>query len=149
MSEGPLVVLLVEDNPGDVLLLTEAIEGAGSVVQMHVARDGEEAMEFLARKGRQADAPRPDVIVLDLNLPVKSGREVLDELRADRALNNLPVAVLTSSRRESDVCHNYPNGCCRYFVKTGDFDEMIRIVKQVEQFALSARRDAGCPGSVR
>lgn len=139
MRETALVMLVVEDNPADVLLLTEAVEQTGSDARIHVVGDGEEATEFLVRRGSHAQAPRPGLIVLDLNLPIKSGREVLAEIMADPALNGIPVAVLTTSKTESDVCDGYTAGRCRYFVKTGDFTELMDIVRRMEQFALPVR----------
>lgn len=141
MNEAGLVLLVVEDNPGDVLLLTEALEQTGIGAQVHVVGDGEEATDFLVRRGRHAQAPRPDLVVLDLNLPIKSGREVLAEISADPALNGIPVAVLTTSKHESDVCDGYTAGRCRYFVKTGDFDKLVGIVRHMQRFALPARDD--------
>jgi two-component system response regulator len=129
------VVLVVEDNPGDVVLLTEAIEQAGIQTQIRVVGDGDEAMDLLGGRGVHRAAPRPDLIVLDLNLPLKSGREVLAELNADPALNDIPVAVLTSSKTEADVCDGYTPGRCRYFVKTGNFEELVEIVRHMERFA--------------
>jgi CheY-like chemotaxis protein len=147
MKEAALVLLVVEDNPADVLLLSEAIEQIGSDVRVHVVGDGSEATDFLARRGSHAAAPRPDLIVLDLNLPIKSGREVLAEIMADPALNDIPVAVLTTSKTEFDVCDGFTKGRCRYHVKTGDFNELVEIVQQLERFARSVRGDrAGLPG---
>jgi CheY-like chemotaxis protein len=135
MKKRALELLVVEDNPGDVVLLTEAVERTGDDVRIHIATDGEEAIEFLGRSGRYADAPRPDVIVLDLNLPIKSGREVLAELRAVPAWNSIPLAVLTTSKTESDCCAGSARGRCRYFVKPGDFKELVEIAQQIVQFA--------------
>lgn len=147
MKEAVLELLVVEDNPADVLLLNEAIEHLGGAVRVHVVGDGSEATDFLARRGSHAAAPRPDLVVLDLNLPIKSGREVLTEIRADPDLNGIPVAVLTTSKTESDVCGGYAAGRCRYLVKTGDFNELVEIVRQLERFARSVRGDrAGKPG---
>lgn len=135
MKEAALVMLVVEDNPGDVLLLTEAVEQTGIAARVLVVGDGDEATEFLARRGCHTGAPRPGLIVLDLNLPIKSGREVLAEIMADPALNEIPVAVLTTSKCETDVCDSYTPGRCRYFVKTGDFEELVGIVRHMERFA--------------
>ncbi len=147
MKEAAVVLLVVEDNPADVLLLSEAIEHSGSDVRVHVVEDGSEATDFLARRGSHLEAPRPDLILLDLNLPIKSGREVLAEISADPVLKDIPVAVLTTSRTESDVCDGHTAGRCRYLVKTGDFNELVEIVRQLERFARSVRCDrAGLPG---
>jgi len=141
MNGAALVILVVEDNPGDVLLLTEAIAQTGIAARVHAVEDGEAALDFLVRRGDHAAAPRPGLIVLDLNLPIKSGREVLAEIMADPALHDIPVAVLTSSKAESDVCDGYRKSRCRYFVKSGDFKELVDIVRRMEQFAWSERGD--------
>lgn len=148
MKEAALVVLVVEDNPGDVLLLSVAVDQTGIDARVCVVGDGDDATDFLARRGCHAAAPRPDLIVLDLNLPIKDGREVLAEIMADPVLHDIPVAVLTTSKSESDVCDGYTRGRCRYFVKTGDFEELVETVRRMEQFALSVRSDqGGTPGS--
>ncbi len=135
MKPETLVMLVVEDNPGDVLLLAEAIEFAAIDARMHVVENGEEAMDFLGRRGSHAEAPRPGLIVLDLNLPLKGGWEVLAELRADPGLRDIPVAILTSSRTDAGICDGDTSGRCRYFVKTGDFKKLVGIVRQLERFA--------------
>jgi len=137
-KQSSLTVLLVEDEPGDIVLFREAVEQAGMQASLHVVGDGLEALQFLRREGRHADAPRPDVIVLDLNLPLKSGREVLEELKADPSLCAAPVVVLTTSRSESHIVEGYPGGRCLYFSKTADFHELVEIVKQIGAFAISA-----------
>lgn len=138
MSAPALETLVVEDNPGDVLLLAEAVERAGLAARLHVVEDGREALAFLRRSGPHAAAPRPDLIVLDLNLPVMSGREVLAELAAAPELHEIPVAVLTTSRIEASICDGYPAGRCRYFVKPGDFFELVQIVCEIARFARGA-----------
>jgi two-component system, chemotaxis family, response regulator Rcp1 len=137
--QSNLVILIVEDNPADVVLFTEALEDAHTPADLHGVSNGEDALRFLRQKAPFAGAPRPDVIVLDLNLPVKSGREVLAELSAEPALNGTPVAILTTSQSEADVCDTYPIGRCRYFVKTGDFIALVEIVKTILGFALAAK----------
>jgi two-component system response regulator len=133
-----LVMLVVEDNAGDVAFLREAVAASNTDAAMRVVNDGCDAMRFLRREAAFADAPRPDVIVLDLNLPIKSGHEVLLEIASDPDLNTIPVAVLTSSIYETCVCDKYPKGRCLYFTKTADFKRLQEIVRQIETHARKA-----------
>ncbi|MEW6755279.1 MAG: response regulator [Candidatus Latescibacterota bacterium] len=137
MAAAPsdLVMLVVEDNPADVALLQEALRAASLRFRLHVAEDGGQALQFLRRQGPFRDAPQPDVIVLDLNLPVRSGREVLAELGAEPVLWRTPVAVLTASRTDADVCGLYPGGRCHYFVKTGQFETLVGVARHIGQLA--------------
>ena len=130
----PVEVLLVEDNPGDVRLTREALKEGKIRNNLHVARDGVEALAFLRREGGHADAPRPDVILLDLNLPRKSGREVLSEVKQDPALRQIPVVILTSSQAEEDICRAYDLHANCYISKPVDLDQFIRVVKSIEDF---------------
>jgi CheY-like chemotaxis protein len=130
-----LVMLVVEDNPADVLFLEEAVEASRTPAKMHVVGDGSDAMKFLRRQAPHIGAPRPDVIVLDLNVPVKSGREVLAEMAADSELQTIPIAILTTSTSETWVCDLYPAGRCKYFNKTEQFHLLQEIVKKIADHA--------------
>jgi two-component system response regulator len=134
-ANGALVILLVEDNAGDVVFFREALAGAQIPAALHVAGDGVDALRFLLRQELYADAPRPDVVVLDLNLPVKNGQEVMLEMAADPELNTIPVAILTTSAAEECVCDVYPRGRCLYFTKTPHFHELEGIVRQIAAHA--------------
>jgi len=133
----PVVILLVEDNPGDVRLTQEALRDAKVCNRMHVVRDGVEAMEFLRRTGTHADAPRPDLILLDLNLPRKDGREVLADVKADPDLRRIPVVVLTTSKAEEDILRAYNLNANCYIAKPVDFDQFVHVVRSIESFWLT------------
>jgi CheY-like chemotaxis protein len=133
----PIQILLVEDNPGDVRLTQEALKGAKVANDMHVAKDGVEAMDYLRRRGEHADAPRPDLILLDLNLPRRDGREVLAEIKADPELRSIPVVVLTTSRAEEDILKAYNLNANCYITKPVDFEQFVRVVQSIEDFWLS------------
>lgn len=127
-------ILLVEDNPGDARLTQEAMKAGKIRNRMHVVEDGVEAMQFLRREGRFAAAPRPDLILLDLNLPRKDGREVLTEVKADPSLRRIPVVVLTTSQAEEDVLAAYNQHANCYIAKPVDFDQFMKVVKQIDEF---------------
>lgn len=131
---NPIEILLVEDNAGDVRLTREALKDAKVLNTLHVARDGEEAMDYLCRKGKYADAPRPDLILLDLNLPRKDGREVLAEIKADEDLKRIPVVILTTSKSEEDVLKVYNLHANCYVTKPLDLDQFVRVVQAIEDF---------------
>jgi two-component system response regulator len=133
----PIEILLVEDSPSDAALTQEALENGKITNNLHRVADGVEAMEFLRREGRFADAPRPDLIMLDLNLPRKDGREVLRELKGDPSLRIIPVIVLTTSRSDKDVLESYHLNANCYITKPVDFQQFIDVVKSVENFWLS------------
>ena len=133
----PVEILLVEDNPGDVDLALEALEDSKINNQVSVAGDGEEAMAFLRRTGNHAGAPRPDLILLDLNLPKKDGREVLAEIKADEDLKRIPVVILTSSQTEEDIFRSYNLHANCYITKPIDLHQFIRVVKAIEDFWLT------------
>ncbi|MFC0038422.1 response regulator [Actinomadura rayongensis] len=130
----PIEVLLVEDDPGDVLLTTEAFEHNKLRNHLHVASDGEHAMAFLRREGEHADAPRPDLILLDLNLPRKDGRQVLEEVKADPDLRSIPIVVLTTSEADEDILRSYDLHANAYVTKPVDFDRFIQVVRQIDNF---------------
>ncbi len=130
----PLQLLLVEDNPGDVRLTKEALKAGDVAVNLSVARDGVEAIEFLRREGAFESAPAPDLILLDLNLPRKNGREVLSEIKADPILKKIPVLVMTTSRADQDINRAYSLNANCYITKPMDLDEFLRIVKSIEDF---------------
>ncbi len=130
-------ILLVEDNPADVRLTKEAFKDAKVFNHMHAVHDGEEAMAFLQRAGKYANAPRPDLILLDLNLPKKDGREVLGEIKKDLDLKRIPVVVLTTSDDEKDILKAYNLHVNAYIKKPVDLEQFMRIVEAVEEFWLT------------
>jgi CheY-like chemotaxis protein len=127
-------VLLVEDDPGDVLLIEEAFADNKVRNRLHAVSDGVEAIAFLHREGEFADAPRPDLILLDLNLPRKDGREVLGEIKADDELRHIPVVVLTTSKAQEDVLRSYKLHANAYVTKPVDFERFIEVVRQIDEF---------------
>ena len=136
----PIDILLVEDNPGDVILTQEALAEAKVSNTVHVARDGEAAMRFLRGEAEHADAPRPDLILLDLNLPRKDGREVLEEVKTDPELRRIPVIVLTTSAAEEDILRSYDLHANSYVTKPLDIDAFLSSVRQIEGFWLEVVR---------
>lgn len=133
----PVEVLLVEDNPGDVRLTREALRDGKVSNHLSVVQDGVEAMRFLRREGPYADAPRPDVVLLDLNLPKKDGRQVLQEIKGDEALRTIPVVILTSSEAERDITGAYALQANCYITKPVDLDQFITVVRSIEDFWFS------------
>ncbi|MFC8731474.1 response regulator [Luteimicrobium sp. NPDC057192] len=133
-------VLLVEDDPGDVLMTREAFEDHKVNNRLSVVPDGVSAMEFLRKEGQYADAPTPDLILLDLNLPRMDGREVLAALKEDPALRSIPVVVLTTSEAEEDVVRSYSLHANAYVTKPVDFDRFINVVRQVDEFFVEVVR---------
>ena len=127
-------ILLVEDSSTDVLLAEEALEGANVRNNLSVVKDGVEAMAFLRKEGKYADAPRPDLILLDLNMPRKDGREVLAEVKSDDDLKIIPVVVLTTSKAEQDVVKAYGLHANCYISKPVDFDQFAAVIRAIEQF---------------
>ena len=130
-------ILLVEDNPGDVRLTREALKDGKIINKLHVAEDGVEALAFLRREGKYHNAVRPELILLDLNLPKKDGREVLAEIKADKELKRIPVVILTSSAAEQDIVRSYNLHANCYVTKPVDLDQFINVVKSIEHFWLS------------
>jgi CheY-like chemotaxis protein len=135
-SHRPARVLLVEDNEADVRLTREALREAGDDVRLSMVADGEQALAFLRREGGFSEAPRPDLVLLDLNLPRKNGLEVLDELRADPSLAQIPVIVLTSSAARSDVEAAYARGANAFVVKPHELDVFMDLINAVRTFWL-------------
>jgi CheY-like chemotaxis protein len=130
-------VLLVEDNPGDVRLTREALKDGRVANRLHVVGDGAEALEFLRRQGRFADAPRPDLILLDLNLPRMSGREVLARIKGDPALRRIPVVILTTSKAEEDILRAYDLHANSFITKPVDLDRFLAVVRLIEDYWLA------------
>ncbi|MEW6584641.1 MAG: response regulator [Nitrospirota bacterium] len=133
----PIEILLVEDNPGDVRLTMEALKEAKVSNYLHVVYDGAEAIGFLRREGEYVKAPRPDLILLDLNLPKKDGREVLAEIKADESLKRIPVVVLTTSQSEKDILKSYNLHANCYVTKPVDLERFLEVVKSIEDFWLT------------
>ncbi|HAS13323.1 MAG TPA: response regulator [Acidimicrobiaceae bacterium] len=140
MTVHLMQILLVEDSAADVRLTQEALKDAKILNELHVARDGVEAMDFLERRGDHADAPRPDIVILDLNLPRKDGKEVLAEMKGDPDLRSIPVAVLTTSDAEADVLETYDLGANCFLTKPVDLDQFLKVVQAVEEFWLGMVR---------
>ena len=134
---NPIEILLVEDNPGDVRFIKEVFKDAKIYNAMQVAYDGEAAMEILRREGEYSDAPSPDLILLDLNLPKKDGREVLREIKGDESLKCIPVVILTTSNAEEDLIETYKMNANCYITKPVDLDQFINVVESIENFWLS------------
>jgi two-component system response regulator len=130
----PIEILPVEDNPGDVRLTLESLRDAKMLNHLTAVEDGVEAMAFLRRQGKYTNVPRPDVILLDLNLPKKDGREVLAEVKSDDDLKRIPVVILTTSRAEEDILKTYNLHANCYISKPVDLDQFIRVVKSIEDF---------------
>jgi chemotaxis family two-component system response regulator Rcp1 len=139
-SLAPIEVLLVEDSVGDVRLTREAFKDAKVHINLHVAVDGNEAMLFLKRERQYADAPRPDLILLDLNLPRKDGREVLKEIKESPTLAIIPVVILTTSASEEDILRTYQLHANCYITKPVDLDGFLKVVKSIDSFWLSVVR---------
>ena len=135
--DEPVIILMVEDNPTDVLIAKEGFCGARMRNTLYVADDGIEAIEFLRQRGKYADAPRPDLIVLDLNMPRKNGQEVLAEIKADHDLKNIPVVILTTSKSEEDISKAYGLHANCYISKPVDFDEFTKVVQTIQDFWFS------------
>ncbi|HEX4560389.1 MAG TPA: response regulator [Gemmatimonadales bacterium] len=135
-SARPVEILLVEDNPGDVRLTQEALRDAKVRNQIQVAVDGVEALALLRREGQYINAARPDLILLDLNLPRKGGREVLEEIKVDDRLKHIPVVILTTSQAEQDILESYRLRANAYVTKPVDLEQFLRVVKSIEQFWL-------------
>lgn len=139
-DQAPIDVLLVEDDPGDVLMTREAFDENKVANRLAVVSDGAEAMQYLRREGEYADAPTPDLVLLDLNLPRMDGREVLAAMKSDDALRSIPVVVLTTSEAEEDVLRSYSLHANAYVTKPVDFARFIEVVRQIDDFFVSVVR---------
>jgi len=136
-KKGPTVVLLVEDSPGDVRLTKEAFREANDSIQLHVASDGVEAMAFLRREGEHLGAPRPDIILLDLNLPKMDGREVLAHIKEDASLKTIPIVILTTSISEIDIVKSYQLSANCYLSKPVQLQDFESLVRSISEFWLT------------
>ena len=135
-EEKPKIIFLVEDNKADVRLIQEALKNSSLPHEVVTVRDGIEAMAFLRQEGEYITAPRPDLILLDLNLPRKDGREVLAEIKTDSKLKRIPVIVLTTSHNEDDIFHSYDLHVNCYITKSRNISQLFKIVKRIEDFWL-------------
>lgn len=133
----PIEILMVEDNPGDVRLTVEALKEGKVRNNFHTVADGEEALAFLRRQGPYAEVPRPDLVLLDLNLPKKNGREVLEEIKHDPDLKRIPVVILTVSQAEQDILKSYNLHANCYITKPVDLDHFLEVVRSIENFWLT------------
>ena len=133
-ASRPIEVLLVEDNPGDARLVAEAFKGSEVLHNLHTVGDGEEAMAFLRHEGKYADAPLPDIILLDLNLPKKDGREMLAEIKGDTDLRRIPVVIMTISDSEEDILNAYSHHGNSYITKPVDSENFMNTFKSIEDF---------------
>jgi len=140
IKDRPMEILLVEDNPGDVRLTVEALGEGGFSNKLHVVTDGVQAIDFLRNEGDYADAVRPDMILLDLNLPKKNGREVLADIKKDPRLRSIPVVILTTSEAEQDIVQTYDLHANCYITKPVDFDQFIKVIRLLEDFWFSIVR---------
>jgi len=143
----PIEILLVEDSPGDVRLTREAFKDAKVLINLNVASDGVEAMAYLGREGKHANAPRPDLILLDLNLPKKDGREVLAELKESPALKCIPVVILTTSASAADIQGSYLHYANCYITKPVDLEGFLKVVRSIDSFWMSVVRLPSVPCS--
>jgi len=130
----PLSILLVEDNPADARLVSEFLDSPATTGRLSAVSDGEAAMDFLRRAGRYSEAPRPDMVLLDLNLPVKNGLEVLAEIKGDPELKRIPVVILTGSARSEDIARAYELHANCYIIKPADIDDFARMAKSLDDF---------------
>ncbi|GAA2699308.1 response regulator [Micromonospora olivasterospora] len=131
---GPVRILVVDDDPGDVLMIEEALADSDIDKVIDVVGDGQEAMEFLRRRGRHTDAQRPDVILLDLNMPRMDGRQVLGEVKQDEELRTIPIVVLTTSNADTDVVGSYTLQANAYVTKPIDLDDFNDVVRRIDEF---------------
>ncbi|MFI6131296.1 response regulator [Micromonospora sp. NPDC051141] len=133
-TPSPVRILVVDDDPGDVLMIEEALEESDVEKVIDVVADGEEAMEFLRREGRHTEAQRPDVILLDLNMPRMDGRQVLGEVKRDENLRSIPIVVLTTSNADTDVVSSYTLQANAYVTKPIDLDDFNDVVRRIDEF---------------
>lgn len=143
MNDGAAAVveiLLVEDDEGDVVLTTEALESSGIPCRLHVVRNGEEALRFLRREGEHADVPRPGIVLLDLNLPRLDGREVLERIKGDDDLRRIPIVVLTTSEAEEDILRSYDLHANAYVTKPVELERFLAVVRGIDEFFVKVAR---------
>jgi CheY-like chemotaxis protein len=140
MSIDPIQVVLIEDSAADIRLTQEALRDGKVINELHILRDGEEALNYLFRRGEYEGAVRPDLIILDLNLPKLDGKEVLSQLKSDESLRSIPVAVLTSSSADRDIVESYDLGANCYLTKPVDLEQFLKVVNQIEDFWLGIVR---------
>ena len=143
MSHEQLMMLVVEDNPADVLFFREAVDATGIAADVEVVSNGEDALRFLRRQPPFADAPAPDVLVMDLNVPVKNGKELLADMMGEPALRTIPVAILTTSTSDGHLCETYTPGRCVYLTKTDQFDRLQDYVRRIAAHARGADGNGG------
>ncbi|HTW91147.1 MAG TPA: response regulator [bacterium] len=136
----PIEILMVEDSAGDAELMLDFLEQSKVKNRIHWVKDGEAAMAFMHREGEYADKPTPDLILLDLNLPKKDGREVLSEVKADPRLSSIPVVILTSSKSETDIVRSYRLQANCYITKPVDLDQFVKVIRSIDEFWLSVVR---------
>jgi CheY-like chemotaxis protein len=134
METQPIEILLVEDNEDDVLILSEALEGAERITVARAVTDGEQALEYLRGEGRFADAPLPGLILLDINMPRKNGLLALEEIKADPALRHIPVVMMTASDQESDIVRSYASGASSYLRKPVGLEQLVELVRGFELY---------------
>jgi two-component system, chemotaxis family, response regulator Rcp1 len=139
MKDAAVLMLVVEDNPADLVFFEEALRSTELPARLAAVDNGGDALAFLQRRGNFTNAERPDVVVLDLNIPLRNGREVLESMAADPSLRQIPVAVLTTSESEEYLAQLYPTGLCRYMVKTGDFEQLMGMVKEIHALAVAVK----------
>jgi CheY-like chemotaxis protein len=139
-AERAIDILLVEDDPGDELITREAFEHNKIQNNLHVAHDGEEGLDFLYRRGKFTDAPRPDLILLDLNLPKYDGRQLLEKIKSDENLSLIPIVVLTTSSAEEDILRSYKLHANAYVTKPVDLDQFMSAVRQIDEFFVQVVR---------
>ncbi len=137
IDEKPKIIFLVEDNKADIRLIEEALKNSSIFYELVTVRNGVDAMAYLRREGEYADALRPDLIVLDLNLPKKDGREVLEEIKSDSQLKRIPVIILTTSSNEDDIHQSYDLNANCYITKSRNLSQLFAIVKRIEEFWLT------------
>lgn len=133
----PIEILLVEDSPTDILMAKEALEYSKVLNRLHIVEDGEKAVAFLRRQGPYAGVPRPGLVLLDLNLPKKSGREVLADIKSDEDLKTIPIVVLTTSKAEEDIVRSYGLHANCYITKPVEFEKLASVVRDIQQFWFS------------
>jgi CheY-like chemotaxis protein len=139
-NDRPIVVLLIEDDPGDELITREVFEHNKINNTLNVARDGEEGLDYIYQRGAHRDAPRPDLILLDLNLPKYDGRQLLQKVKSDPDLCHIPIVVLTTSSAEEDILRSYKLHCNAYVTKPVDLDQFMNAVRQIDEFFIQVVR---------